>query len=184
MDTLRLFIGVETTHPVQKFLRQRWGALGLSGAYKVVPPERYHLTIAFLGDCSVEEVPGLIAALEQAAAHHESLFASFNNFILLPVRRPSAVAAGILPTPELHSLYTTVVEAVAPVTTLALVGRRYLPHVALARSREPISEADQNKILLAEPLAMEFPLMTLTLFESRFDGKEHNYYPLASADLA
>jgi RNA 2',3'-cyclic 3'-phosphodiesterase len=115
-------------------LRARWPALRWTG------PEAWHLTLAFLGEVSEDTAAALAPRLERAAHRHPSLALSFGPGGAFP----SADRARVLWTgiegdrPGLGALAMSVAAGArragaAPPDE----GRRFRPHVTLARCRQP-----------------------------------------------
>jgi RNA 2',3'-cyclic 3'-phosphodiesterase len=115
-------------------LRPGWPALRWTG------PPAWHLTLAFLGEVSEDTAAALAPRLERAAHRHLSLslcFAGSGAF-------PAAGRARVLWT-GIHgdrAALTALARSVAAGARRAGApppdeGRRFRPHVTLARSREP-----------------------------------------------
>ncbi len=115
-------------------LRPAWPALRWTG------PSAWHLTLAFLGEVGEDTAAALAPRLGRAAHRHPSLPLSFAGAGAFPAAgRARVLWAGIRgDRPALTALARSVAagarRAGAPP---ADEGRRFLPHVTLARCREP-----------------------------------------------
>ncbi len=126
----RLFTGIEIPADIGLQLSSYRG--GLPGA-RWIDPENYHVTLRFIGDVD-ERVADEVAELLVGIARRpfevalEGLGAFGGN-------RPRAVYATIQPTPALLELQAEQ-ERLCQMAGLAPEGRRYTPHVTLARLRD------------------------------------------------
>lgn len=138
---MRLFVAITPPAAVLKDLeariaplRARWPNLRWAG------PEAWHLTLAFLGEVSDETATALAPRLERAAHRHPGLSLSFGPGGAFPAAaRARVLWAGIEgDTAALTALARSVAagarRAGAPPPD---EGRKFRPHVTLARCREP-----------------------------------------------
>lgn len=121
---LRLFVGVSLPSQLKLILSQLVG--GLPGA-RWVDPGNYHLTLRFIGEVDEGTASDLDAALVRIRAKRFTLtlagvgsFAARNLFV------------GVERNPDLVRLQEKVESAVAR-TGIGPEGRRFAPHVTLAR---------------------------------------------------
>ena len=129
----RLFTGLEIPKDVQQSLSLLRG--GLPGA-RWIDPENYHITLRFIGDIDdrlAHEIAELLDGVKRRAfeVRFEEL-ASFGG------RKPRAVYAAIAPVSplvELQAEHERLMQRVG----LEPEGRKYTPHVALARLRDASS---------------------------------------------
>ena len=125
----RLFTGIEIPATIAQHLASLRG--GLSGA-RWLDPQNYHLTLRFIGD------------VENGVAHevHECLTRvrrrgftlGFTGVDAFGGRKPHAIYAAVGPSPELAALQAEH-ERMFQMIGLPAEGRRYTPHVTLARLR-------------------------------------------------
>jgi 2'-5' RNA ligase len=131
----RLFTGLEIPAEVAQTLSLLRG--GLPGA-RWIDPENYHLTLRFIGDIDdtiAHEIASLLGRVNRAAfdLRLEGL-SSFGG------RKPRAVTATVAPSPaliELQAEHERLLQRVG----LEPEGRKYTPHVTLARLRDSSSRA-------------------------------------------
>ncbi len=158
----RLFTGVELPSNVVQSLSSLRG--GLQGA-RWIDPENYHLTMRFIGDvddATAHEVASLLSRVKRPPfeIHMEGLSA-FGG------RKPRAVVANVAASPALMEAQAEQ-ERLFRRIGLEPEGRKYTPHVTLARLRESSSRQ------VAEYLAARgyfrtaaFPVARFVLFSSR-----------------
>ncbi len=158
----RLFTGVEIPPDIVQALASLRG--GLPGA-RWIDPENYHLTMRFIGDiddATAHEVASLLARVKRGSfeLRMEGL-SSFGG------RKPRAVVANVSVSPALMEAQAEQ-ERLLQRIGLEPEGRKYMPHVTLARLRESSNRQ------VAEYLAARgyfrtaaFPVSRFVLFSSR-----------------
>jgi 2'-5' RNA ligase len=129
----RLFTGVEIPSDVGLALSSLRG--GLPGA-RWIDPENYHLTLRFIGDVDdmiAHEVAGMLGRIKRGGfeLHMEGL-ASFGG------RKPRAVVANVA---QAQALFDVQAEQERLMQRIGLEpeGRKFTPHVTLARLRDSSS---------------------------------------------
>jgi 2'-5' RNA ligase len=152
----RLFTGVEIPSVIGQALSSLRG--GLPGA-RWIDPGNYHLTLRFIGDVDgviAREVAELLGRVKRGAfeLHMEGL-TSFGG------RKPRAVVANVAPERALLEVQAEQ-ERLMQRIGLEPEGRKYIPHVTLARLRESSS----NQV--AEYLAARGYFRTSPFRVSRF----------------
>jgi 2'-5' RNA ligase len=158
----RLFTGVEIPADVGQVLGMLRG--GLPGA-RWITPDNYHLTLRFIGDVDdviAQEVALMLGRVRRGAfdLHLEGL-TSFGG------RKPRAVVATVAPAQPLLDVQAEH-ERLMQRIGLEPEGRKYTPHVTLARLRE------SSSLQVAEYLSARgyfrtaaFPVSRFVLFSSR-----------------
>jgi 2'-5' RNA ligase len=158
----RLFTGLEIPSDIGQALATLRG--GLPGA-RWINPENYHLTLRFIGDVDdtvAHEVASLLGRVKRGAfdLHFEGL-TSFGG------RKPRAVVANISPAQALLDVQAEQ-ERLMQRIGLEPEGRKYTPHVTLARLRES-SSRDVAEYLAARGFfrTSPFKVSRFVLFSSR-----------------
>ncbi|MGH6771755.1 MAG: RNA 2',3'-cyclic phosphodiesterase, partial [Xanthobacteraceae bacterium] len=129
----RIFTGLELPAEVSQSLSMLRG--GLPGA-RWIDPENYHVTLRFIGDVddsTAHEVASMLGRVRRTS--FELQFDALSSF---GGRRPRAVIATLAQTPalmELQSEHERLMQRVG----LEPEGRKYTPHVTLARLRDSSS---------------------------------------------
>jgi len=152
----RLFTAVEIPAEIGQALGMLRG--GLPGA-RWIDPENYHLTLRFIGDVddlTAHEVASLLGRVKRDAfdLYLEGL-ASFGG------RKPRAVVASVVQAQALLDLQAEH-ERLMQRIGLAPEGRKYTPHVTLARLRDTSSRA------VAEYLSARGYVRTAAFHVARF----------------
>ncbi len=158
----RLFTGVEIPSDIGQALSMLRG--GLPGA-RWITPDNYHLTLRFIGDVDemiAQEVALMLGRVKRGAfdLHLEGL-TSFGG------RRPRAVVATVAPAQALLDVQAEQ-ERLMQRIGLEPEGRKYTPHVTLARLRDS-SSLDVAEFLSARGYfrTAAFPVSRFVLFSAR-----------------
>ncbi len=152
----RLFTGVEIPPDVGQALASLRG--GLPGA-RWIDPENYHLTLRFIGDvddATAHEVASMLGRVRRGS--FELRLEGLNSF---GGRKPRAVVATVSPAQALLDVQAEQ-ERMMQRIGLEPEGRKYIPHVTLARLR------DSSSRQVAEYLATRGLFRTSPFRVSRF----------------
>ena len=179
----RLFTGLEIPPSVAQSLAMLRG--GLPGA-RWITPENYHLTLRFIGDIDdalAHEIAGMLARVRRAA--FELHFAGLLSF---GGKKPRAVVATVAPAAllmELQAEHDRLLQRLG----LAPEGRKYTPHVTLARLRDSSSRQVADYLAArGHYRSSSFAITRFVLFSSRASVGGGPYiveeaYPFAEAVL-
>jgi 2'-5' RNA ligase len=176
----RLFTGLEIPKSLGESLSMLRG--GLPGA-RWIDPENYHLTLRFIGDVD-GALAGEIASLLGRVRRREfelrlEGLSSFGG------RKPRAVVATVAPSPsvmELQAEHERLMQRVG----LEPEGRKYTPHITLARLRDATSRDVADYLSARAAFHSEpFAVSRFVLFSSRASVGGGPYvveaaYPLAA----
>jgi RNA 2',3'-cyclic 3'-phosphodiesterase len=158
----RLFTGLEIPPDIGQALSTLRG--GLPGA-RWINPENYHLTLRFIGDVDdtvAHEVASLLGRVKRGAFDlHLDGLTSFGG------RKPRAVVANVAPAQALLDVQAEQ-ERLMQRIGLEPEGRKYTPHVTVARLRES-SSRDVAEYLAARGFfrTSPFKVSRFVLFSSR-----------------
>jgi 2'-5' RNA ligase len=131
----RLFTGLEIPPDMGQALSSLRG--GLPGA-RWIDPEFYHLTLRFIGD--VDDSIAQDVALMLGRVRREAFELRFDGLTSFGGRKPRAVVAAVSPVQELLDVQAEH-ERLMQRIGLEPEGRKYTPHVTLARLRDSTSHA-------------------------------------------
>jgi 2'-5' RNA ligase len=158
----RLFTGLEIPNDIRQSLALLRG--GLPGA-RLIDPENYHLTLRFIGD--VDDVVAHEVAHMLAQVRRTTFELRLDGVASFGGRRPRAVIATTAPTPaliELQSEHERLLQRVG----LEPEGRKYTPHVTLARLRDSSSRQVADYLATRGPFRTSpFRVSQFVLFSSR-----------------
>jgi len=129
----RLFTGVEIPPDVGQALASLRG--GLPGA-RWIDPENYHLTLRFIGDVDDVTAHEVASMLERVRRNVFDLY--LEGVTSFGGRKPRAVVAAVAqaqPLLDVHAEHERLMQRIG----LEPEGRKYTPHVTLARLRDSSS---------------------------------------------
>jgi 2'-5' RNA ligase len=158
----RLFTGIEIPADVGQALASLRG--GLPGA-RWIDPENYHLTLRFIGNVDDVIAHEIASTLERVKRNAFDLH--MQGVISFGGRKPRAVVAAVAPAQALldvHAEHERLMQRIG----LEPEGRKYIPHVTLARLRES-SSRDVADYLAARGFfrTSPFRVSRFVLFSSR-----------------
>ena len=144
----RLFTALEIPPHVAQSLAMMRG--GLPGA-RWIDPENYHLTLRFIGDIDdalAHEIAGLLGRVRRMA--FELRLDGLSSFGGRKPRALVATATPIAPLMELQAEHERLLQRLG----LEPEGRKYTPHVTLARLRDSSSHQVAEYLSAARPLPL------------------------------
>jgi len=175
---LRLFVGIE--FPPELKLRLSLLCSGIAGA-RWVDPGNFHLTLRFIGEVGRDVATDIDDALGRLRARRFTLQLAGTG--VFGGDRPRALWVGVEREPELVSLHGKIEQALIRIG-LDPEPRKFVPHVTLARLRDPALDElgdflAANARFRAAPLPVEhfsliasFPTKAGSIYEDQAD------YPL------
>jgi 2'-5' RNA ligase len=177
----RLFTGLEIPRDVGFALSLKRG--GLYGA-RWMDPENYHITLRFIGDVDHVTANEVTDALDRLS-HSEAFTVRLNHLGSFGGDKPRALYAGVEVNATLLRLQAAQ-ERVLQMLGLPAEGRKFTPHVSLARLRG--TSALEIAGFIAESgrfQPLEFPVGRFVLFSSKDSVGGGPYlveqaYPLAA----
>ena len=176
----RIFTGIEIPAAVAQSLAALRG--GLPGG-RWIDPENYHVTLRFVGDVDDMVAHEVASMLGQVRRRPFEL--CFDDLKSFGSHRPRAIVATLGPVPaliELQAEHERLMQRVG----LEPEGRKYTPHVTLARLRESSSRQVADYLALRAPYRSQpFQVSRFVLFSSRASVGGGPYvveaaYPLAA----
>ncbi len=177
---LRLFTGLEIPKALGETLSLLRG--GLRGA-RWIDPENYHVTLRFIGDVDDETAHEISWMLGKVRRRDFEL--RLDGLSAFGGRKPRAIVAAVAPSPsvmELQAEHERLMQRVG----LDPEGRKYTPHVTLARLRDMSSfEVAEYLSARAAFRSPPFSVSRFVLFSSRASVGGGPYvveaaYPLAA----
>jgi 2'-5' RNA ligase len=138
---MRLFLAINLPADVAAEIDRRVAPLrDAAPALRWIPPEKWHLTVRFIGDEPLERVAVIREALDRATAGHGEAPLALGGIGAFPnFRRARVVWLGVAPDPKLEMLHHDV-ETACVALGMEPEGRPFRPHVTLARVAEGTAE--------------------------------------------
>ncbi|WP_127143718.1 RNA 2',3'-cyclic phosphodiesterase [Pelagibacterium montanilacus] len=178
----RLFTGIEIPPSIGFALSLKRG--GLHGA-RWIDPQNYHITLRYIGEVDHRSAQEALDALDRAG-YREPFTITLDRLAVFGGNKPRALYAGVVPHPELLDLQAEHERLLHRVALLSPQGRKFLPHVTLARLRDTAAREVAAHIAASgrfEPLS--FSVRRFVVYSSRESGGGGPYiveqdYPLAA----
>ena len=177
----RLFTGIEVPPEVAFLLSLKRG--GLPGA-RWIDRENYHITLRFIGDVDRITANEVVDSLDRFAMS-EAFSVRLDHLGVFGGDKPRALYAGVENNTALHHLQAAQ-ERVLQRLGLAPDGRRFVPHVSLARLKGT-SALDMAQFIAAggqfQPLSFEVRRFVLYSSRDSVGGGPYRVeetYPLAA----
>ena len=152
----RLFTGLEVPAEIGQTLSNLRG--GLPGA-RWIDPENYHVTLRFIGDidgASANEIASMLVRVNR-----KPFEVSLQGLSSFGGKKPRAVVASVVPSRPLMELQAEL-ERLMQRFGLDPAGRKFIPHVTLARLR------DASNRDVADYLSVRGYFPTRSFMASRF----------------
>jgi RNA 2',3'-cyclic 3'-phosphodiesterase len=145
-------------------------------------PEQWHLTLQFLGPVRV--VSEVVTAVEAAAASRPAFAFRLGGGGAFPtLRRGRVIWIGAAEGgEEMTSLAAAVTGALGPAGYEA-EGRRFSPHLTVARLRVPADVATVVAAMGPDPVGPTWTVDEVTVYQSRLSPKGSSYSALARLPL-
>lgn len=133
---MRTFVAVFPPPEVREALFRAARALPASKDFRLVGPEKIHLTLKFLGDVADEDLAKVTQALEPLRERHEPFEVSTSGFGTFPSEKRARILwAGVDEgSGPLRALASDVENLLEP-AGFGREGRPYVPHLTLGRVR-------------------------------------------------
>ena len=176
----RLFTGLEIPKNVQQALALLRG--GLPGA-RWIDPENYHITLRFIGDIDDRLAHEIASVLD--GVKRRSFEVRFGSVTPFGGNKPRAIVLSVEPIQPLIELQSEL-ERLMQRLGLEPEGRKFTPHVTLARLRNASSRDVAEYLHTRGPLfGSAFHISRFVLFSSRASVGGGPYvveadYPLAA----
>lgn len=158
----RIFTALEVPFDSRHQLAAMRG--GLPGA-RWIDPENYHITLRFIGD--IDDATGNDIADMLGRVRRSGFELRFNGLHAFGGRKPRAIVAAVVPSQPLLELQADL-ERLIKRLGLEPEGRKFTPHVTLARLRD-VSSHDVADYLSTRVLlgALPFRASRFVLYSSR-----------------
>jgi len=182
----RVFIAINLPEKIKKELidfSQKWPDLPVRWAKK----ESLHLTLAFLGYLSDEDLVKICQAIEEISLKHSAFFLNFNKIDYGPKDKgvPRLIWLEGQKSEKLSLLKKDLDKILMQTIGFLPENRDFMPHITLAR----IKKWDWQKIEpeekpeIAEDFFMDFEVRSIEAMESRLKKSGAEYTTLQSYNL-
>ncbi len=184
---MRLFIALNLPQAERERIHEAAAPLREAG-YPVrwLDPDRFHLTLKFLGEVRSERVPTVERVVERVAASTGSFEMEVAGFGAFPtIRRPRVLWVGVTPDPALRCLKQDLEWALAN-HGFERETRAFHPHITLGRVDVP-NGAGAFRGLDEEAAGLDYrsrvPVRTVELMRSHLSRKGARYSVVRECEL-
>lgn len=165
--------------------RERWPDLPA----RWTKPESLHITLAFLGNTSDEELGEVCSLMKQVGERHHSFPLEFGDVMYGPPKTtPRMVWATAKKSSELLALHRDVETSLADSETIrfAAENRPFSPHLTLARLNQwEFRKLDaEERPEIAEDISLRFQVRSIEVMESRLRRSGAEYSVVQSLPLS
>jgi 2'-5' RNA ligase len=175
---MRLFLAIELPAEIKRKLHEQ--LISLNREYRQfawVDPENYHITLHFFGE--VEKPESLIDRIERAIFEIQP-FRLYSFDAGMFINKKITLYVGFRREKSLERMVDNLKETFAPDSQV-----EYVPHLTIARYKLP---SKQQYLLLKKklpsmPVEIEFPVKSITLFQSIVAHKKSIYKKIKSFKL-
>lgn len=174
---MRLFVAAELPEPMIEALSETTAALRDVVQGRFVSPDRFHVTLAFLGEVPARDLERISGATEGACLSHAPFAAALGALGTFGHGRKVTLWQGFFRGNDVWAELARDVREALEAEGQTSGGRRFVPHVTLMyRAQLPQGE-------LPMPYVVEDVIRTVTLFSSDLSGDVPRYDPLARVEL-
>jgi 2'-5' RNA ligase len=191
----RLFVSLPLDDQFAKVFECYRDANGRIGYLRWIPIKNLHVTVLFIGDVPERRLPQLTDALAAVAASHEPLALVLDRITYAPPGKygrdkPNMVWAQFKQSEEFDALASDVLDAVEGIAPMVMDshkqrGRPLIPHVTLARFRDPKNPPRHlRKLHKTEYEGRAMGISAMDLMESQLSREGAQYTRLARFALS
>ncbi len=161
---MRTFVAVFPPQRVREALFRAARDLPASKAFRLIGPEKLHVTLKFLGNAAEDDLIRVERALQQLRGRHEAFEVSTSGFGAFPSERRARILwAGVGEgSGPLRAVAQSVEDLLEP-AGFEREQRSYVPHLTLGRARGREAKLDGARV---SPPALRFMVSGVDLVES------------------
>jgi 2'-5' RNA ligase len=191
MEEVRCFIAIELPDGVKRGLRELQAQLkaGSSAPVKWVDPANIHLTLKFLGNVAADRLDEISSAMTEAARGTPPFSLEIKELGVFPnPRRVQIIWVGLGGEVDKLARLQQRIESGLEKLGFPPEGRRFTPHLTLARVRDQATPSEREKLgqLITETefaAAHKFIVDSVKLMKSQLTREGPIYTRLSSAAL-
>ena len=161
---MRTFVAVFPPHRVREALFRAARDVPASKAFRLISPEKLHITLKFLGNVAEDDLSGVEQALEQLRGRHAPFEVETSGFGAFPSERKARILwAGVGEgSGQLRVVARSVDDLLEPVG-FGREKRPYVPHLTLGRAQGSGGKLEDTSV---SPPTLHFSISGVDLVES------------------
>ncbi|HXV63711.1 MAG TPA: RNA 2',3'-cyclic phosphodiesterase [Vicinamibacteria bacterium] len=177
MNAMRVFFAIELSPEIRASLGQLAEELAPRlDAARLVPPQKIHLTLRFLGETKEDRLTRLVTRLRPEVRLSPGFELRFGGVGLFPdARRPRVLWVAVVDPPQALFDLRSLIERFVGEAGFAPEERNFAPHLTLARFRRVPRSLTPLLSDLSDRGVGHMRVAELTLFESRLSPRGASY---------
>ena len=180
---IRIFIAIKIEDLALKKIIEIKNELFRNRELKWEPREKLHITLKFIGNLDEEEIPNLIANLNNVANNFSPFVLSFSKFGLFKRKGiPSILWVGIKENETLSNLHFEI-ERILSNIGFVKESRKYKPHLTLIRFKKNIQKDVFENKLKKNISDIKFKVNGFSLFKSELKNSGSVYTEIKNIKL-
>ena len=172
----RVFIGIPIGRQIKSILPIVKSAVNCNpNCIKWIPPENIHLTLSFLGNIRVKDLPHLIESLEKKITSNDFQLTITGTGVFPSSKSPKVLWLGISKgTDELTLLQSQVEKSVREFKN-NYENNAFTPHISIARIRKLHAKIDVLPFLNSVYSPIDLDVNSISMYESKLlpEGTEY-----------
>jgi len=186
---MRLFIAIELSVDIQAENSRLAREIGLYEypGVRVVPTEKLHLTLKFIGDFDNRKMPELCVAIRKSITEVTSFMITLGSCGVFPSHGDvSVVWTGIRDETGMLSNLAKKIDETCMQFDIQKEKRSYTPHLTIARVRQECCDSDiiRKKVQLATPKEITQTVNEIILFASDLQPTGSVYKVIETFELS
>lgn len=179
---MKVFLAIDPSAALQKEIARQM--MPISNDYQEfswIAPEKYHITVQYIGDVDGEEKLQHIKPIVEELTYDVPGFTLYSNMANILIDSRITLYVDFQKNNHLEVLVKRLQESLGIVPKY-----RYMPHITLAKYKIPSKQQYQHlkKKLHKLELDIEIPVTSITLYESIISGTEPTYKKITEFPLA
>jgi len=175
---MRLFIAITLSDPIKQALQDLQTPFRLRRQRgNFTSFNNLHLTLVFIGECSIQETEVIESILEEVKGlPFELTLGELGNFI----KRDGEIWwVGVKPNPHLNKLQANITKVLRE-NDISFEDKKYVPHLTLVRNYKA---STQETLLLSQSKPLSFKVNSFSLMKSERFHDELQYTEIAAFNL-
>ncbi len=184
MPSYRLFIDLPADPSLSSALFRQFTALALPwDKIKKTRPEDLHITLKFLGDTPLANLPEIIGALEQIKVDFRDIDLALLRPKIFNEQNPRVLTMALQTNKKLNTLHNEIENGLWRAGLAPKENRGFLPHLTLARVKQKARREEFENFIQWRPATTNFNATYFELQDSELGPRGPHYTVLQTFAL-